>query len=107
MPSLQSTSELDVVHLDLAAPVLRGEQSIMQGVQNGMFCPMGDGDVPVAEVVTELERSGYDGWYVLEQDAAITGAEPAPGEGPKLDVLRSIEYLRAINAQFTSPLGVS
>ena len=25
---------------DLAAPVLRGEQSIMQGVQNGMFCPM-------------------------------------------------------------------
>ena len=44
----------------------------MQGVQNGMFCPMGDGDVPVAEVVTELERSGYDGWYVLEQ------ARPSP-----------------------------
>jgi inosose dehydratase len=90
------------VHLDLAAPVLRGEQSIMQGVQNGMFCPMGDGDVPVAEVVTELERSGYDGWYVLEQDAAITDGEPAPGEGPKVDVLRSIEYLRAINAEFTA-----
>ena len=90
------------VHLDLAAPVLRGEQSIMQGVQNGMFCPMGDGDVPVAEVVTELERSGYDGWYVLEQDAAITDGEPALGEGPKVDVLRSIEYLRAINAEFTA-----
>ena len=95
------------VHLDRAAPVFAGEQSIMEGVQNGMFCPMGDGDVPIAQVVTELERTGYDGWYVLEQDAAITGAEPAPGEGPKLDVLRSIEYLRAINAQFTSPLGVS
>ena len=61
-----------------------------------------DGDVPVAEVVTELERSGYDGWYVLEQDAAITDGEPAPGEGPKVDVLRSIEYLRAINAEFTA-----
>ncbi len=95
------------VHLDRAAPVFAGEQTIMEGVQNGMFCPMGDGDVPIAQVVTELERTGYDGWYVLEQDAAITGAEPAPGEGPKLDVLRSIEYLRAINAQFTSPLGVS
>ena len=95
------------VHLDRAAPVFAGEQSIMEGVQNGMFCPMGDGDVPIAQVVTELERTGYNGWYVLEQDAAITGAEPAPGEGPKLDVLRSIEYLRAINAQFTSPLGVS
>lgn len=95
------------VHLDKAAPVFALEQSIMEGVQNGMFCPMGDGDVPVAEVVTELERTGYDGWYVLEQDAAITGAEPAPGEGPKLDVLRSIEYLRAINAQFTNALEAS
>lgn len=95
------------VHLDKAAPVFAGEQSIMEGVQNGMFCPMGDGDVPIGEVVTELERTGYDGWYVLEQDAAITGAEPAPGEGPKLDVLRSIEYLRAINAQFTNALEPS
>ena len=95
------------VLLDKAAPVFAGEQSIMEGVQNGMFCPMGDGDVPVAEVVTELERTGYDGWYVLEQDAAITGAEPAPGEGPKLDVLRSIEYLRAINARFTDALEAS
>ncbi len=95
------------VHLDKAAPVFAGEQTIMQGVQNGMFCPMGDGDVPVADVVTELERTGYDGWYVLEQDAAITDGEPAPGEGPKLDVLRSIEYLRAINAQFTNALEPS
>ncbi|MEM9204408.1 MAG: TIM barrel protein [Actinomycetota bacterium] len=95
------------VHLDKAAPVFHGEQSIMEGVQNGMFCPMGDGDVPIGEIVTQLETTGYDGWYVLEQDAAITGAEPAPGEGPKLDVLRSIEYLRAINAQFTNALEAS
>ncbi len=91
------------VHLDKAAPVFRGEQTIMAGVQNGMFCPMGDGDVPVAEVVTELERTGYDGWYVLEQDAAITDGEPAPGEGPKLDVLRSIEYLRTIADRLAEP----
>ena len=85
------------VHLDKAAPVFAGEQSIMQGVQNGMFCPMGDGDVPIADIIVELERSGYDRWYVLEQDAAITAGEPAPGEGPKVDVLKSIEHLRAIN----------
>ncbi len=90
------------VHLNKAAPVFAGEQTIMQGVQNGMFCPMGDGDVPVAAAVTELERTGYDGWYVLEQDAAITGGEPAPGEGPKLDVLRSIEYLSAISDETTT-----
>ncbi len=95
------------VHLDKAAPVFAGEQSIMQGVQNGMFCTMGDGDVPIAEIVTELEMTGYDRWYVIEQDAAITDGEPAPGEGPKIDVLRSIEYLRAINARFTEARAAS
>lgn len=95
------------VHLDKAAPVFAGEQSIMQGVQAGMFCNLGDGDVPIAEIVTELEASGYDRWYVLEQDAAITDGEPAPGEGPKLDVLRSIEHLRAINERFTNSLEAS
>ena len=90
------------VHVDKAAPVLAGEQSIMQGVQNGMFCNMGDGDVPIAEIVTELEMSGYDRWYVLEQDAAITDGEPAPGEGPKIDVLRSIDYLRAVDDRLLS-----
>ena len=95
------------VHLDKAAPVFAGEQSIMQGVQSGMFCAMGDGDVPIAEIISELETSGYDRWYVLEQDAAITDGEPAPGEGPKVDVLRSIEYLRAINERLTAPLRAS
>jgi inosose dehydratase len=95
------------VHLDKAAPVFAGQQTIMQGVQNGMFCPMGDGDVPVADVVEALERSGYGGWYVLEQDAAITDGEPAPGEGPKLDVRKSIEYLRARSEAFLLPLEAS
>ena len=88
------------VHLDKAAPVLAGQQTIMQGVQNGMFCAMGEGDVPIAEVVRALERRGYGGWYVLEQDAAITGDEPAPGDGPMVDVRKSIEYLRAHNEAF-------
>jgi inosose dehydratase len=30
---------------------------------------------------------------VLEQDLAITGSEPPVGEGPALDVRRSIEFL--------------
>lgn len=86
------------VHLALAKPVFDGEQSIMQGVQAGMFCNMGVGDVPVAEVITTLENSGYDQWYVLEQDAAIVGDVPADGSGPILDVQKSIEYLRAVDA---------
>ncbi len=85
----------DVV-LDLAAPVFAGEQSIMEGVQNGMFSNIGQGDVPVAEVITTLEAAGFDQWYVVEQDAAITGEIPPAGDGPFLDVQKSIEYLRAV-----------
>jgi inosose dehydratase len=87
----------DVV-MDRAAPVFAGEQSIMEGVQAGMFCNLGCGDVPIAEVVTALEARGYDQWYVLEQDAAITSGEPEIGAGPVLDVHASIEFLRGIEA---------
>jgi len=87
----------DVI-MDLAAPVFTGDQSIMDGVQAGMFCNLGRGDVPIGAIVTELEARGYDQWYVLEQDAAITAGEPAVGAGPLLDVLASIEFLKGIEA---------
>ena len=87
----------DVI-LDLARPVFAGEQPIMQGVQNGMFCPVGRGDVAIAEIVMALERSGYDGWYTLEQDVALTSGEPPEGQGPKLGVQMSVDYLRGVDA---------
>jgi len=94
------------VKLDLAAPVFAGEQSIMQGVQAGMFCNLGSGDVPIADIVIELERRGYDQWYVIEQDAAITGDMPEPGSGPILDVQASIEELQAVD-QRLAEMGLS
>jgi inosose dehydratase len=83
----------DVV-MDTALPVFRGDASIMEGVQAGMFCNLGSGDVPIGDIVKALEARGYDQWYVLEQDAAITSGEPEEGSGPYLDVLASIEFLR-------------
>jgi inosose dehydratase len=91
------------VHLDLAAPVLDGERSIMEGVQAGMFCNLGQGDVPIGDIVRSLEYSGYDQWYVLEQDAAITTGEPEVGSGPLLDVRMSIEYLMQIETSSRQP----
>ena len=70
----------------------------MEGVQAGMFSNLGQGDVPIGDIVQALEARGYDQWYVLEQDAAITTGEPDVGSGPILDVLASIEYLRGIEA---------
>ncbi|MDX2378257.1 MAG: TIM barrel protein [Acidimicrobiia bacterium] len=85
----------DVRH-DLASAVFAGDRSIMEGVQAGMFCNLGQGDVHIAEIVRTYESLGYDQWYVLEQDAAITTGQPEVGRGPVLDVQASIEYLREV-----------
>jgi inosose dehydratase len=65
----------------LAARVRAGELSLVAATQ---------------EVVRLLDRHGYERWLVLEQDTAITGQEPPDGDGPVLDVSRSIEYLTTL-----------
>ena len=48
-----------------------GELSLMQAVQRGIFPSVGQGDLDIDGVVRLLEHSGYQDWYVLEQDVAI------------------------------------
>jgi len=86
------------VNLDLAPGLLRREYSIMQGVQRDLFTPLGQGDVPIAEVIEILEGAGYRGWYVIEQDTAILGEAPAEGDGPITSVGQSMAYLREVVA---------
>ncbi|HDH26092.1 MAG TPA: inosose dehydratase [Actinobacteria bacterium] len=81
----------------LAGKVRSGELGFKQAVIDGMFKPLGHGDVDIAGVIRRLEASGFDGWYVLEQDASLT-AEPEEGAGPKVDALLSFEHLREIAA---------
>jgi inosose dehydratase len=68
----------------------------MNGVQKGLFTPLGQGDVPIAQIIVALENAGYNGWYVIEQDTAITGAVPANGQGPVESVSQSINYLKDV-----------
>ncbi|MEM7339312.1 MAG: sugar phosphate isomerase/epimerase [Actinomycetota bacterium] len=89
------------LRLDVAERLNSAELTLMEAVQAGLFPSLGQGDLPIAEVVRVLEETGYDGHYVIEQDCAITGAEPAPGEGPATDVAQSVDYLRtAVGALF-------
>jgi inosose dehydratase len=80
----------------LAARVRAGELSLVAATQAGLFRPLGQGDSGIEEVVRLLDRNGYERWLVLEQDTAITGREPPEGDGPVLDVARSIEYLTTL-----------
>ena len=81
------------VNMSLAAQVLSGEISLIKAVQDGIFVPLGTGDVDIAAAVEALESSRYAGRYVLEQDCAIMGDAPAEGEGPLADVRVCLDYL--------------
>jgi inosose dehydratase len=48
-------------------------------------------------LVAALERHGYTGWYVLEQDVKL--AEEPAGEGPLRDVRASLDFLRGVDAR--------
>ncbi len=81
------------VNLSVARKALSRELTLLQAVQADMFVPFGRGDVPISDIVVELERSGYRGLYVLEQDAAIMGDMPAEGEGPIDNVRVCLDYV--------------
>jgi len=78
----------------LAARVRSGSSSFGEAVRNGVFRPLGDGDVDVASLVRTLEEAGYLGWYVLEQDVRLAGPEQA--EAPYADVRRCLDYLARV-----------
>lgn len=80
------------VHKAVAKKVIDGELSYYDAVVEGMYAPLGQGDVDVKTIITALQKSGYTGWYVLEQDNVIN-ADPAQGEGPVLDAAASVKFL--------------
>jgi inosose dehydratase len=84
------------VRTDVAERLRQGELTLMQAVQHGLFKPLGSGDARIDEVVDALRNAGYERWLVLEQDLAITGSEPPVGQGPALDVAKSIEFLSTL-----------
>ncbi|MDH6289855.1 sugar phosphate isomerase/epimerase family protein [Rhodococcus sp. NM-2] len=93
-PERIAHAHLKDVDAALLARVRVGELTYTEAVAQGMYTPLGTGDVDIAGVVERLQNQGYDGWYVLEQDT-ILSSEPED-EGPVRDVVRSVEYLRSI-----------
>lgn len=62
-------------------------------VRNGIFCELGKGDIDFPLIKAELEKIGYDGWIVVEQDVL-------PGMGkPKESAQRNRNYLASIGLE--------
>jgi len=81
------------VDRDLAGRVASGTLPYEQAVREGLYRPLGDGDVDVRRVLDVLDGAGYEGWYVLEQDIML---DNDPGSGPTAEVERSLAYLRGV-----------
>ena len=81
------------VRRDLAAKVQSGELTYTDAVSQGMYVPLGAGDVDIAGIVERLEGNGYQGWYVMEQDSILTGPPEQTGADPRDDVRSSIAFV--------------
>jgi inosose dehydratase len=73
-----------------------GKQGIQEGwdyfqsVSAGVFCELGKGEVNFPALLEELNKVGYEGWGVVEQDVL-------PGMGkPKESAKRNREYIRSL-----------
>lgn len=80
------------VDASLAARVRDGRVPYTDAVRDGMYRPLGAGDVDVEAIVGHLGAHGFDGWHVLEQDTILT--EEPVARGPVDDVWTSVEHLR-------------
>ena len=75
---------------EIAARSRAEEWDYFTSVRNGIFCELGKGEVDFPQIKAELEKMGYDGWIVVEQDVL-------PGMGkPKESAKRNRDYLASI-----------
>src|SRR5919107_432187 len=94
VPDRIAHTHLKDVDLTWARKVQNGHTTYSDAVRQGMYRPLGQGDVDVAAIVDHLSRHQYDGWYTLEQDTILT--EAPRGEGPVADARASVNYLRCL-----------
>lgn len=79
------------VERTLATQFLAGSLNFAEAVRAGMFVPLGTGSVNLHGLIALLEASGYRGWYVLEQDTALS-REPDL-DGPLANVRKCLSFL--------------
>jgi inosose dehydratase len=100
-PDRIAHTHLKDVDSTIADKVRAGRLTYTEGVVEGMYRPLGTGDVDIAAIVNTLQGNGYTGWYTLEQDTILT--EEPRGEGPVHDVRISADHVRDVLARASAP----
>ncbi len=88
------------VRADLADRIRSGATEYSVAVRQGLFVPLGEGDVDIEALIRCAHAGGYRGWYVLEQDTALAAGDTAAG--PSRDTERSLRRLEHIGAALVS-----
>ena len=76
---------------DVHASAVQRRIGFRDAVGEGVFAPLGDGDLDLAGTLAALRDSGYDGWLVVEQDVRLG---ITPGASPLDDARRSRAFVR-------------
>jgi len=99
-----------VVHVHLkdvdeqmAEQVRAGERPFRRAVIEGLFKPLGKGFVDISGVIRYLEENHYQGWYVLEQDAAIADGDLSAVAWLRRNADLSLEFLRNLDPAPAGP----
>jgi inosose dehydratase len=82
---------IEHLHLkDVAAPVRTRGLGFWEAIAAGIFCPIGDGLLDLADLRAALVAIAYDGFATVEQDR-----RPGSAGDPATDLRRSVTRLRA------------
>ncbi len=75
------------IRSDVLARVDAEQLTFWRAIEEGIFCPIGDGLVDIGAVLDVLDKIGYDGFATIEQDRV-------PGSGTPLDdVFKSVAVI--------------
>jgi len=74
----------------VAARAREEEWDYQTALGHGVFCELGKGSVDFRTLLRTLERSGYDGWIVVEQDVLPGMGAPADSAGRNRMFLREV-----------------
>ena len=77
-------------HPGVGKQVAENGWDYFQALRQGVFCELGNGEIDFPALMKELEKLGYDGWGVVEQDVL-------PGMGkPRESAKRNRQYIRSL-----------
>ena len=85
---------LNDIDANLALQVREYGLDYADAISRDLYKPLGTGDASVDRVVEALRRTGYRGWYTLNQDTRLPSAEDRPLGA----ISRSLQHLRTLLA---------